>query len=37
MLTFGTLVDFLANDMVAKHMLMMDRQFFPLFKPDEGA
>ena len=34
MLTFGTLVDFVAHDVVTKHLLTMDRQFFGLFRPD---
>ena len=36
-LTFGTLVDFLANDVVVKHLLAMDRQFFGLFRTDDSA
>lgn len=30
--TMGELVDFLANEVVAHHMLKTDREFFPLFK-----
>lgn len=32
MLSFGMLVDFLVHDVVAKHLLTMDRQYFPLFR-----
>ena len=37
MLSFGTLVDFLAHDVVANHMLTIDRQYFPMFKPEPAA
>ena len=30
-LGLGELVQFLANDVVARHLLLMDRDFFPLF------
>ncbi len=30
--TIGELVDFLANEVVAQHMLKTDREFYPLFK-----
>lgn len=32
-LTFGMPADFLANDIVARHLLTQDRQLFPLFRP----
>jgi len=31
--TIGELVDFLADEVVARHMLKVDREFYPLFKP----
>ncbi len=31
--TIGELVDFLADEVVARHMLHTDRQFYPLFNP----
>ncbi len=30
--TIGELVDFLADEVVARHMLKVDREFYPLFK-----
>ncbi len=30
--TIGELVDFLADEVVARHMLKTDREFYPLFK-----
>ena len=30
-ITLGAVVDFLAHDVVARHMLTADREFFPLF------
>jgi diguanylate cyclase len=32
--TFGALVDFLANDVVARHLFTADRDYFPLFRGD---
>ena len=32
--TLGGLVDFVANDVVARHLLHADRDFFPLFRAD---
>jgi diguanylate cyclase (GGDEF)-like protein/hemerythrin-like metal-binding protein len=32
-LKFGEVVDFLANEVVARHLLTADRAFFPLFAP----
>jgi hemerythrin len=31
--TIGELVDFLADEVVARHMLHTDREFYPLFSP----
>lgn len=31
--TIGELVDFLADEVVARHMLQADREFYPLFNP----
>jgi hemerythrin len=31
--TIGELVDFLADEVVARHMLQTDREFYPLFNP----
>jgi len=30
-ITIGELVDFLADELVARHMLQTDREFYPLF------
>jgi diguanylate cyclase (GGDEF)-like protein/hemerythrin-like metal-binding protein len=35
--TIGELVDFLADEVVARHMLKVDRQFYPLFKTTPSA
>lgn len=35
--TVGELVEFLADEVVARHMLKVDREFFPLFKTAEPA
>lgn len=32
-ITIGELVDFLADEVVARHMLKTDREYFPLFNP----
>jgi diguanylate cyclase (GGDEF)-like protein/hemerythrin-like metal-binding protein len=34
--TLGSLVDFLANTVVAEHLFKQDRKFFPLFKKDDA-
>lgn len=36
-ITIGELVDFLADEVVAQHMLKTDREFYPLFNPSPGA
>lgn len=35
--TIGELVDFLADEVVARHMLKVDREFYPLFKTAPSA
>lgn len=35
--TIGELVDFLADEVVARHMLKIDREFYPLFKTAASA
>ncbi len=35
--TIGELVDFLANEVVARHMLKTDREFYPLFKKAQSS
>jgi hypothetical protein len=30
--TLGDIVNFLANDVVARHLFLADRDFYPLFK-----
>ncbi len=30
-ITFGAVVEFLTKDVVARHLLLADRDFFPLF------
>ena len=34
--SLGALVEFLANKVVAQHLIMADSDFFPLFRNDES-
>ena len=36
-ITLGEVIEFLANDVVARHMLSVDRDFFPLFETPAAA